>query len=326
MTTNPTTIKPLEILYKQADGVGIYMDVYLSPSSTPENPAPYMFWFHSGGLLMGTRKHVAPHHLRAPSEHNVTFISADYRLAPQFRMPAILSDCVDAIKFLQSAEFKKTTEGRVDTSRIILTGSSAGGWFSLLIGCGIGFEEAGLGLGRVPVVKGLIPIYPMTDLEDPFFKTKHRPVAYIRRIIGENRIVGDEEVQPFIDPDDLGSRASFAEVESARTVLYHYAVQEALVEELLLGDTGLSGSVFSIPRYLKGLPSPGSIPSIYLIHGDADGPVPVTQSREVAKGFKDLKHKDFTYEEVPGVDHLYDQEPEVGMEEMYKFVKRVFEM
>ncbi|KIK62960.1 hypothetical protein GYMLUDRAFT_163802 [Collybiopsis luxurians FD-317 M1] len=318
MANSSTTPKPLEILYKQAGGVDIYMDIYLSPSSTPENPAPCMLWWHAGGLLVGTRKHAAPHHVRAPLEHNVTFISADYRLAPQFRIPEILSDCVDAVKFLHSAEFKKATEGRVDTSQIILTGSSAGGWLSLLIGCGIGFKEAGL--EKIPAVKGLIPIYPMTNLEESFYRIKHRPVEYL------GRMIQDEEVQPFINPDDPGSRVAGAKLEGPRTIMYNYAVQEGIVEELLFGGTGISGDVFSVPKYLRGLSSPDSLPPIYLVHGDADGPVPVTQTRVVAEALKDLKHWDYTYEEVPGVDHLYDQEPEVGMEDMYKFIKRVFHL
>ncbi|KAF9067155.1 Alpha/Beta hydrolase protein [Rhodocollybia butyracea] len=321
--TSPIIPKPLEILFKHADGIDIYMDVYLSPSASPENPAPILCWWHGGGLLQGTRKAVSPHHLSAPSEHNVTLVSPDYRLAPQFRLPTVLSDCADALKFLHSEEFKAATEGRADPSRVILTGSSAGGWISFLCGYGIGLDESGV--SKPPAVQGIVPIYPITDLEDPFWSTKQRPVSYMDRVIAE------EEVQPFLNPEDPGSHVAFSPLDSPRAMFYHYMVQEALLDNLLLSGTSVPATAFSVARYLKVLPrqdKSSPVPPTYIVHGEQDGKVPVSQSRVVVEVLKELRETgvsiDYEYEELPGIDHLFDKAPEYKMEKMYIFIKRVF--
>ncbi|KAF5390933.1 hypothetical protein D9757_003925 [Collybiopsis confluens] len=321
--------KPLTILFKHASGIDIYMDVYLSPSATQEKPAPCLLWWHGGGLLQGSREDdnvvtivvVSPHHLRAPETHNITFISADYRLAPQFRFPVILSDCADAIQFLHSEHFKKETKGLADTSQIILSGSSAGGWLSLLCGCGIGFEESGV--PNPPPVQGIIPIYPITDLEDPFWTTKQTPVPYFGRFIAK------EEVQPFIDPNDPTSHVASSPLDSKRSFMYPYMLQEkrAILSDLLLSGTGIPPAAFSVAQSLKVGHNKLSVPPVYIVHGDQDTKVPVVQSRDVVEALKDLKRKldiDYEYEELKGIDHLYDREPECEMEAMYQFIKRVF--
>ncbi|KAF5391612.1 hypothetical protein D9757_002426 [Collybiopsis confluens] len=320
---------PIEIVFKKAGGLDLYIDVYLSPKATPENPSPILIWWHAGGMLMGTRKHVAPHHQRATAEYNVTFVSAEYRLSPQFRMPTVLTDCVDAVNFLSSEEFKKATGGRTDPSRIILNGSSVGGWISQIVGNSIGFKEAGI----APVIhkdsiKGIVSVYPMTNLEDEFFKKQYKPLGIIGAAVGlpEDRIIADEEVARFIDPENPDSRTANAPFDGPRTLLYFYAVQEGIVEKLLLGGTGLSGSVFSVPQHFRNLSSAEGVPPIYLIHGDSDGSVPVTSSQHVAAAVRALGHKDFTYVELKGVDHLYDQEPEESMEGMYVFIKRILKL
>lgn len=48
------TSKPVEIPFKQADGLDIYMDVFLSPTASAENPAPILLWWHGGGLLQAS--------------------------------------------------------------------------------------------------------------------------------------------------------------------------------------------------------------------------------------------------------------------------------
>lgn len=68
-----------------------------------------------------------PHHWASASEkYGLCTVSADYRLAPQVRFPAIMQDCANVMKFLRSEEFGKATEGRVDQSKICISGGSAG--------------------------------------------------------------------------------------------------------------------------------------------------------------------------------------------------------
>lgn len=159
---------------------------------------------------------VAPHMRYAPAKHNLCVVSVDYRLAPQTRLPDILSDCKSAIDFLRTEEFAKATGNRVNPSGLVVSGSSAGGWLALLAGTGVGFEASGL---KAPEgITGIVAIYPITDLLDPFWTTKHRPVVYLDRIIEHS------EMATFVDPNS--EKTSWAEATGKRSMFYHYMVQE----------------------------------------------------------------------------------------------------
>ncbi|KAK7434585.1 hypothetical protein VKT23_020121 [Stygiomarasmius scandens] len=316
-------LKPIESVFKQADGIDIYMDIYLPDTATKNNPAPILLWWHGGGLLQGTRKAVelAPYHVNAPSKRNICIISADYRLAPQFRFPTILSDCAAAMNFLHSPTFASLVEGKADPSRVVLSGSSAGGWLSLLCGTGIGFDESGL--PRPPAVQGIAALYPITDIQDSFWTTKQHPVSYMGRIISK------DEVQPFLNPDDAGSRTASSALDGPRAIFYHYMIQEAIEAELLLGSTGISPAAYSVAPTLKSLiDSPGkySLPPTFIGHGATDAEVPVTQARDVAASLEELKKAgidvEYEYEEIEGAGHFYDRESE--MDSMYNFFSKVF--
>ncbi|KAJ8076311.1 hypothetical protein PM082_000732 [Marasmius tenuissimus] len=322
-----SSLVPKEIIFKQADGIDIYMDIYLPSSATKENPAPIVLFWHGGGLLQGTRKALAPNQLEAPSKHNVCLVSADYRLAPQFRFPTILSDCSSAMEFLQSTAFKEAVEGRADPSRIVLTGGSAGGWLSLLCGFGIGFDESGIPRPPTTGIKGIAAIYPITDMQDPFWHTKQSPVSYMEKVVSRN------EVEPFINPDDEGSRIANSALTDRRSIFYTYMVQEAILPHLLLDGTGIPINAFSVAPALDSLKDNSKkypTPPTFIVHGTLDDKVPVSQARDVVAALERLKAAgtgcEYEYEEVEGKNHLYDREPGEEMERYWKFVKRILKV
>ncbi|KAJ7780542.1 Alpha/Beta hydrolase protein [Mycena maculata] len=302
--------KPLELVYSSVDGLEISLDVFLPESATETSKAPVLIWWHGGGLLQGTRKALSPHHLTAPAKHNICIVSPDYRLAPQTRFPGILADCKAALDFVRSPAFALTTGNRVDATKIVTSGSSAGGWLSFLAGTGIGY--AACGLDPPAPVAGITALYPISDLADPFWTTKQHPVSYMPRI------VPDEEVAPFIDP--TAEKVSFSVMDSKRSVFYHYMVQEGILEELLLEGTNIPASAFAVGPALK--TGKFAVPPTYIIHGSIDDKVPARQARDVVAALEELK-VDYIYEELPGVDHLFDKDPKYEMENMYAFVARV---
>ncbi|KAJ7924932.1 Alpha/Beta hydrolase protein [Mycena leptocephala] len=265
--------KPLELVYRNV---------------------PVLVWWHGGGLLQGTRKGTSPHHLSAPAKHNICVVSADYRLAPQTRLPGILSDCKAAMDFVRSPAFANATGNRVDASKMILSGSSAGGWLSFLAGMGIGY--AACGLEPPAPVSGIAVLYPISDLNDPFWTTKQHPVSYMPRVV------------------------AFSTLDSKRAVFYHYMVQEGILGSLLLDNTGIPGSAFSVAPAIK--TGKFTVPPTYIIHGAIDDKVPCTQARDVVEALKEIKAY-VQYEELPGVDHLFDKDPKCEMENMYAFVANV---
>jgi hypothetical protein len=50
--------------------------------------------------------------------------------------------------------------------------------------------------------------------------------------------------------------------------------------------------------------------------------VPCRQARDVVAVLEELK-ADFQYEELPGLDHLFDKDPKCDMDNMYAFIARV---
>jgi len=300
----------LELVYRNVEGLDLALDVFLPESATKTSKAPVFIWWHGGGLLQGTRKGISPHHLSAPAKHNICIISADYRLSPQTRLPGILSDCKAAMDFVRSPAFTLATDDRVDASRMVLSGSSAGGWLALLAGTGIGY--AACGLEPPAPVSGIAALYPITDLSDPFWTTKQHPVSYMPRV------VPDAEVAPFLDP--AAAKVAFTTLDSKRAVFYHYMVQEGILESLLLDGTGVPGSAFAVAPAIR--TGTFTVPPTYIIHGDIDDKVPCRQARDVVEALKDMR-ADVEYEELPGVDHLFDKDSKIGMENMYAFVARV---
>lgn len=88
-------------------------------------------------------------------------------------MPGIMEDIAAAMNYVRSPAFLAETHGAVDQSKVIVSGGSAGGWLALLLATGIGFEACGLKPRAPPLA--VVPLYPMTDITDRFFRTKqHR--------------------------------------------------------------------------------------------------------------------------------------------------------
>ena len=46
LTASNTIPKPIELVFKEADGVSIAMDVYIPERATKESPAPVLLWWH----------------------------------------------------------------------------------------------------------------------------------------------------------------------------------------------------------------------------------------------------------------------------------------
>ncbi|EKM75485.1 hypothetical protein AGABI1DRAFT_116328 [Agaricus bisporus var. burnettii JB137-S8] len=299
--------KPIEIEFKHVEGVSIMMDVYIPDKAIKESPAPILLWWHG----QGTRKAVAPHMLYAPAKHNLCIVSVDYRLAPQTRFPAILSDCKSAIDFLHSDEFTKMTGGRVDASKLFVSGSSAGGWLALLAGTGIGYKASGVEPPQG--ISGIIAIYPISDLLDSFWTTKQRPTVYL------DRIIEFSEMETFLNPNS--EKTSWSEATGKRSMFYHYMVQEGILKELLLDGTGLDPITYSIAQNIR--TRKFLTPPTYVITGNADTKVPHRQSLDVVAAYKSVGIDDIEYYELDGLDHRFDDNEREEMESLYAFIKKL---
>ncbi|GFZ47069.1 hypothetical protein JCM24511_04811 [Saitozyma sp. JCM 24511] len=298
------------VVFAQHDGVDIALDYSLPKSAGPDHKAPILLWFHGGGLLQGTRTCAWSHLVSAPEKHGLCLVTADYRLAPQTRMPGIMADIKAVMDYLVSPAFLSETNHAVDQSKIIVSGGSAGGWLALLLGSGVGFEACGLQPPAKPLA--VAPLYAMTDITDRFFTTRQHPVSYIKRIIDH------AEVAPYLDPK--APQSSWSALDSPRSKCYPYMVQESLEQELLLDGTGIPPEAFSIaPAIASGQ---FSLPPSYFVHGTIDDKVPIRQSQDVVDACK-ARGLDVTFEVLEGVDHLFDMDAKYTLDGMYAWISEL---
>jgi len=114
--------------YKTIDGVDVQADVYRADDA---HVRPVLAHFHGGALIMGSRAGVPKNLLDLCRDEGFALVSFDYRLAPELKLPAIVEDVEDALRWLRT---KGPELFHVDPERLVVTGGSAGGYLTLLTG------------------------------------------------------------------------------------------------------------------------------------------------------------------------------------------------
>src|SRR5262245_31895392 len=85
--------------YKTVDGVEIQADVY---RANDMRVRPVLAEFHGGALIMGSRVGVPKNLLELCRNEGFALVSFDYRLAPEVKLPAIVEDVEDALRWLRT--------------------------------------------------------------------------------------------------------------------------------------------------------------------------------------------------------------------------------
>ncbi|HEX4015447.1 MAG TPA: alpha/beta hydrolase fold domain-containing protein [Frankiaceae bacterium] len=84
---------------------------------------PAVVDFHGGAFIMGSAQMDHMANVRIAKEANAVVVSVDYRLAPEHPFPAGVEDCYAGLLWTHA----NATELGIDTSRVAITGGSAGG-------------------------------------------------------------------------------------------------------------------------------------------------------------------------------------------------------
>lgn len=205
----------------------------------------------------------------------------DYRLAPQVRLGEILRDCADAVAYLRS----HADAGRFDLDDVTVSGSSAGGYLALRLAM------------ADHTLTSCLAIYPITDPFGDFF-TNPQPRG--------KGAYDEAALQQYIDPKSKPVACNAKD--SARQGMYFSMLDKANLAELL-GATESD----RIPQQLDRVICP-----TYVVHGDADTAVGVEQARELVAAL-DRTGTVHRYDELPGEDHLFDQQESESLENMYAF-------
>jgi acetyl esterase/lipase len=150
------------VTYLTASNYESKLDVYQRRGMT--SPQPTVIYIH-GGFWAAGNKEGSLMSLLPWMEMGWNVVNVEYRLARVALAPAAVEDCLCALRFL--ATQAKTYN--IDTTRMVVTGESAGGHLALTTG--ILPESAGLdrecaGPTPIPKVAAIINWFGITDVAD----------------------------------------------------------------------------------------------------------------------------------------------------------------
>ena len=149
------------VTYFKAGDMDLKLDVYRRRTAT--TPQPTLIYMH-GGFWVAGNKEGAILSLLPWMEMGWNIVNVEYRLGPQFLAPTAVEDCFCALRFVGT----QATAYNVDTSRIVVTGESAGGHLAL----SLGMIPSSEGLDKqcpgapLPKVAAVINWFGITDVAD----------------------------------------------------------------------------------------------------------------------------------------------------------------
>jgi acetyl esterase/lipase len=300
-----TRIATTTVTYKTAGSLEIQLDVHRPDD---DRVRPVVVWIHGGALIMGSRSGIDP---RVKKEEGADFLKAgyavvsiDYRLAPETKLPAIIEDVEDAYRFVHE---RGPELFHVDTERIAVLGSSAGGYLTLT--CGFRAK---------PRPAALVSYWGYGDLIGDWYS---RPSDFYRRqpLVSEEAALAGVSGPPVADGVVDGN-----DYPKARSAFYLYCRQNGLWPKLVGGlDPHVEPAAFDPYMPVKNVTP--EYPPTLLIHGTADTDVPYEQSVLMERELKrhGVAHRFIT---VPDAGHgLYDGDPKLvsqAYDEVLPFVER----
>lgn len=115
------------LTYAMANNIELKLDLYLPRKRT--TPLPTLMLFHGGGWVDGQKERNV-FQLLPYLSLGWAVVNVEYRLARQSPAPAGVEDCRCALRWVAY----HAKEYNLDTSKIVLTGGSAGGHLALMTG------------------------------------------------------------------------------------------------------------------------------------------------------------------------------------------------
>lgn len=149
------------IVYKVANGYEAKLDVYFPRNAGA--PRPTVIYIHGGGWTGGT-KESSIFNLLPYLEMGFNAVNVEYRLARNSLAPAAVEDCRCALRWIM----RNAQRYQIDTSKLVVTGHSAGGHLSLMTGIldpAAGLDNECPGSEELKVA-AVVNFYGITDVAD----------------------------------------------------------------------------------------------------------------------------------------------------------------
>jgi acetyl esterase/lipase len=123
------------ITYLNINGIDLQLDAYLPARQLGEAPwvkfseerKPVLLYIHGGGWT-GLNRSVRNLNFLPYVEKGWAVVNIDYRLLQQAPFPACIADCRQALNWI----YEHADQYQFDTSRIVVSGESAGGHLALM--------------------------------------------------------------------------------------------------------------------------------------------------------------------------------------------------
>lgn len=270
-----TNLEKTTVAYKKIGSHEILADVYRPKG---DRICPVIVHLHGGALIMGNRALQSPglkaYRAQHPEQpyfdllefaalHGYAVVSIDYRLAPETKLPEIVSDVESAFLWIGS---EGAREFHLDTDRIVVFGGSAGGYLTLLTGYRVS-----------PKPKALVSLYGYGQLNADWYRKPNPYPGY------KKREVMREEAMRQTD----GSIISDSERRKGDgALIYMYYRQNGLWTKEVSG-LGQDALAREIVPYEPAKNVTRDYPPTLLIHGTQDTDVPFEESVNMAEQFKE---------------------------------------
>ncbi|HYJ92694.1 MAG TPA: alpha/beta hydrolase [Pyrinomonadaceae bacterium] len=155
-----------DVVYGSANNTSLKLDIWYPRDNN--TPTPTLIFIHGGGWIFGS-KEGAVYQLLPYLEKGWRVVNVEYRMAGNSLAPGAVEDTRCALRWV----FRNAKQWNFDTSKIVLTGQSAGGHLSLITGMlpdGTPLDNRCYGdakYGDVPMkVAAIINWYGITDVND----------------------------------------------------------------------------------------------------------------------------------------------------------------
>ena len=146
-------------------------------------PAPVLLQIHGGGWMIGEKKQQGLPLMYHLAQRGWVCVAINYRLSPRATWPDHLVDCKQALAWIK----RHIAEYGGDPQRIVVTGGSAGGHLTAMLGLTANDPRFQPGFEAVDTsVRAFVPIYAVYDFTDRIgIRGRRDPLRWMleRRIV-----------------------------------------------------------------------------------------------------------------------------------------------
>lgn len=248
------------VTYRTVEKLPIRANVYRPNDSVKR---PVVVWIHGGALINGHRDGISGRVRDYAMDRGFALVSIDYRLAPETKVPGIIEDVEQAFVWIRG---NGARQFHFDTSRIAVTGGSAGGYLTMSTGYRV-----------KPRPKALVAFWGYGDLVGDWYSTPSPHPRHNKIKVSREEALRQVSGPPVSDSRDRKGNGG---------LFYVYTRQTGLWPKEVTGGWDPHTETQKFAPYMPVRNVTPEYPPTFMIHGTADTDVPFEQSQMMAAEFQ----------------------------------------